>query len=560
MDRSSFGATAEMIGRITDPNQLTAMLRNPQYAGYTNVIIARIQEINHMRQAAQGAAPQPPTVAQQALQNAQQSMQPQQSMARGGVIAFKGGGKVKNLEQYTYQQSEYVPETPHEVTKELRMPPPPVGPALIRDAVRGGTAAPTDYSPYYDASSTADEPVQQKARGGIVAFKDGGKVKRFAKGGQADSSEDPYAGGWKAIGGGAKKLGAAALDIGQLPGVAVRRLYNVGVGLPNALGADLSYVDPGSATPYYDRYVRGAQATQSPTYGVDAMTGAAPYVAPPGAQPAEPVAPAALPPVSQQDLGLPSMGGGISALLASRGGPRPSRKLTDYTGEMEQVLGPNKDLAEARANIAAQKANALNNALMYAGLGMARSASTSPQQGILGNLATGATEGLTSFDQQEQQRQQMLRDLGRQERAERMGILSAGVNERGQDVRADQQMQLQRMGLGLQAQALKAPALLEQAIRQRAVDLANADRAQGIQRPLSDYHLQAWQEYNSQLGVASMRGDVQRAAQRSAYITKMQQMNPSLSAAYLGQQFDAGLAGAGAGVGGSTGQNYGTLE
>lgn len=558
MDRSSYGATAEMIGRITDPAQLTAMMRNPQYAGFTNVIVARLQEINHMRQAAQGAAPQPPTVAQQALQNAQQSMQPQQAMARGGIIAFKGGGKVKNLEQYTYQQSEYVPETPHSVSKELRMPPPPVGPALIRDAVRGGDAPPTAYSPYYDASSAADEPVQQKARGGIVAFKDGGKIKRFAKGGDTDNTRDPYAEGWKSIGGGAKKLGAAALDIGQLPAVALRRAYNVGVGLPNALGADLPYVDPGSATPYYDRYVRGAQAATSPTYGVDAMSGAAPTVLPPGAQPsAAPATPEPLPPVSQQDLGLPSMGGGISSLLASSGGARPDRKLSDYTDEMSQVLGPNKDLAEARANIAAQKANALNNALMYAGLGMARSASTTPQQGILGNLAAGATEGLTSFDKQEQERQQMLRDLGRQERSERMGILSAGVNERGQDVRADRQMQLQRMGLGLQAQALKAPALLEQAIRQRAVDLANADRAQGVQRPLSDYHLQAWQEYNSQLGVAGMRADTQRAAQRAAYITKMQQMNPSLSAQYLGQQFDAGVAGAG---GGATGTNYGSLE
>jgi len=478
MDRSSYGATAEMIGRITDPAQLTAMLRNPQHAGYTNVIIARLQEINHMRQAAQGAAPQPPTIAQQALQNAQQSAQPQ-GMARGGIVAFKDGGRVKRFAD---------------------------GGRMVKNEYDAG------WSDWDQMSAGEKARLLQRAKNPTPA---------------TTGLESLYSSGFGSE--------AATPSLAQQLGP---RLLSTGFAAERAPAMDQPAYDGSQAAPAADTY-SGPDADRSANIAALQQTA--------------PTAPLA--PVSQEDLGLPSMGGGISSLFARSGGPRPSRKLADYTDEMSQVLGPNQDLAEARAGLAAQKQNAINNALMYAGLGMARAAGDRPQTGLLGSLATGATEGLTSYDKQAQERQQMLRDLGRQERAERMGILSAGVSERGQDVRADRQEQLQRMGLGLQAQALKAPALLEQAIRKRAVDLANADRAQGVQRPLSDYHLQAWQEYNSQLGAANVRADTARAAQRAAYITKMQQMNPSLSAQYLGQQFDAGAA-----SGAPTGANYGSLE
>lgn len=106
MDRSSYGSTAELISKITDPNQLQQMLKNPQYAGFTGVIIARLTEINRMHQAQQAQQPPAPTVAQQAL--AGQPPQAQQAMAKGGIVSFKHGGKVRKFDKggslghYTY--------------------------------------------------------------------------------------------------------------------------------------------------------------------------------------------------------------------------------------------------------------------------------------------------------------------------------------------------------------------------------------------------------------------------------------------------------------------------
>lgn len=93
MDRTSYGAIAARIGQLTDVNQLMLMLKNPQYSGYTNIIIARIQEITHMKQAATGATPPQPPVAQQVVQQAAQP-----GMARGGIVAFRHGGKVRKFD------------------------------------------------------------------------------------------------------------------------------------------------------------------------------------------------------------------------------------------------------------------------------------------------------------------------------------------------------------------------------------------------------------------------------------------------------------------------------
>ena len=94
MSRSNFGATADAISQITDPNQLTAMLKNPQYAGFTSVIIARIAEIQRTRQSADAKQPQAPSVAQQVLSGEQ--VQPQ-AMAKGGIVAFRDGGQVRGF-------------------------------------------------------------------------------------------------------------------------------------------------------------------------------------------------------------------------------------------------------------------------------------------------------------------------------------------------------------------------------------------------------------------------------------------------------------------------------
>jgi len=97
MGRTDFGNTASLISQVTDKNQLQHMLQDPRYAGFTSVIIARMTEINHMEQAAAGAQPEAPTVAQQAMSG--QVVPEQQAMARGGIVAFRHGGEVRGFKE-----------------------------------------------------------------------------------------------------------------------------------------------------------------------------------------------------------------------------------------------------------------------------------------------------------------------------------------------------------------------------------------------------------------------------------------------------------------------------
>ena len=95
MNRTSYGSTVGLIDQITDTNQLTQMMRDPRYVGFTDIIIAKIGQISQRRQAAQGQQPPAPTVAQQMLAGA--GPQPQQAMAKGGIVAFKDGGQVRKF-------------------------------------------------------------------------------------------------------------------------------------------------------------------------------------------------------------------------------------------------------------------------------------------------------------------------------------------------------------------------------------------------------------------------------------------------------------------------------
>jgi len=97
MNRSNFGNTAELIARVNDVGQLTNMMRDPRYAGFTSIIIARITEIKHERDAAQAMQPQQPSVAQQALTPAQPAPTPMQGMASGGIVAFRDGGQIRGF-------------------------------------------------------------------------------------------------------------------------------------------------------------------------------------------------------------------------------------------------------------------------------------------------------------------------------------------------------------------------------------------------------------------------------------------------------------------------------
>ena len=346
MDPSNYGRTAQIIGQISDPRQLTQMLRNPQYAGFTNIIVARLTEINRMRQAPAAAAPQPPTVADQAVQG----------MAKGGIVSFRHGGKVKKFAEghvvtggKDISHLSYPYETP-----ENR--PSPWSGESYKDSLWNSTIRPgiTDSG---TPDHTPPAPIDAMAGGDVTP------------------------------------KGVYSPEGGGRPG-----------DIPTAVG---------SFNPQEAAWLRAHGVKNPPVSEVPKEE-----------------------PLRSNDYAYPSTDGGIASLSArSKGSAMPDTSLADYYKQLQGLLGSDTGAGEDRATIAGEKKNALNNAMMYAGLGMARAAGEHPLQGILGNMATGATEGLTSYDQQAVARQKQLRELNKSARSESLDAAKLSVLETGQDKR-----------------------------------------------------------------------------------------------------------------------------
>jgi hypothetical protein len=177
---------------------------------------------------------------------------------------------------------------------------------------------------------------------------------------------------------------------------------------------------------------------------------------------------------------------------------------------------PSGTLAIDRGEIGRQANQAPWMGLMRAGLGMASEAGKHPWEGWMGNMATGAGEGLTDYAKQADAAQAQNLALSQEQRQANKGILGLAVQEHGQDVRAkamaDREDARARMAAGAQNKSFMVN---ENNIRQRATDLGNAD---GWKQPPSAYHLQAAQEYNQYAMSAGAREDVNsHTAEQKAY-------------------------------------------
>lgn len=390
MDPSNYGRTAEVIGQLTDPQQLTQMLRNPQYAGFTNIIVARLTEINRMRQAPAATQQQPPSVADQAVQG----------MSRGGIVAFRHGGKVKKFAEGTeghvvrggkdISHLSYPYETPENQ-------PSPWSGESYKDSLWASTIRPRITDSGFTSSSAA--PIDAMAGGDVVP------------------------------------RGVYSPEGGGRPG-----------DIPTAVG---------NFNPQEAAWLRAHGVKNPPVSEVPEE---------------EPL----------QAYNYPTMGGGIGASIRSRGlASVPDTALADYYKQIQGLIGPDKGAEEDRAELAAQKKNALNNAMMYAGLGMARAGGETPTHGFFGHIATGATEGLISHDKQAAERQAQLRALNKGDRAEKMGIAGLAVNETAQDKRAAaaEAAAYRRTAVGAkpaeiehQATIGRANEIRAEAIRQKRID------------------------------------------------------------------------------------------
>ena len=412
MNQNTFGATAAAISKITDPAQLQGMLRNPSYAGYTGVIIARIQEINRMHQAQQAMQPPAPTVAQQALQG--QPPPSQQAMAKGGIVAFRHGGHVKKF-------------------------------------AKGGALG--QYTSTYfgqDDTQTGHPEMEHKA-----------KPERMAN---PFNMVDPYQ----------AKLDAA---VAAQQALANRQPVAPAVVTPAGSTAPVNVVTP---TPTAQPQDLGP-AINPRDYGVDA----------------------------NGNLML----GGSSRISA--GVPGGIKSIAEYKRELQTGNEDTANLASDRQAILDAQRQNLHMAMIAAGLNMARDASVNPRAGFLGNLAAGGVSGLGYYTQQGDQQAAQLRDLNKIARQENQALNIAAVRERGEDVRAAQNASAQTA----MAKAYANKGFLdEQDIRGYAQYLAGQDRAAGkpVQAP-AYYIMQAKEHAN---GISSgMQIAGANAAARGAIAT-----------------------------------------
>jgi len=526
MDRSNFGSTADIISRITDPNQLQAMLRNPQYAGFTSVIIARLTEINHMRQAAQGAAPQAPTVAQQAAAG---QVPPPQGMARGGIVAFRSGGKVKKLDDYKYKNPEYVPPTPKDIPMDITPQAPVAGPNM------------NDLLQQLNASTPASAPAATGVRG-------------FAVGGDLTSAMKAF-----------KQYNPPEQEDSH-------------IGMEHAPVTTSGWTNPFSLVdPYQEQLDREIAARQA----IAAKT-ATPAVAQPAtadqSAPAVQYDPNYFAGAGSADSDLYSVGVSSGRRGAGYFPATPGIKPTaEYIKAQQDYMGPNTDMAAARQQLAdmiqsrkSQAANSLNMAMIRAGLGMAGAASDNPRAGILGNLATGATQGLGQYtaerdalnkDQAEElQRQVQLGQISRQEAAD---LYRYGAGEHRADVQAAKAVEVAKMqeaaanardtarlaAMNRSAQVMDKNAWLF------AKDAYARDVANNVPpKTRGEYYQLGLGQANQQTGIMGLRQEMGDRATLAKIYSEAEKQQPG-SGARAVQMYQ--MVGSGAPTGG---KNYGALQ
>lgn len=419
MHPSEYGKTAEIIGQLTDPQQLTQMMRNPQYAGFTNIIVARLQEINRMRGAAQGAQPQQPPVAQQAVQG----------MSRGGIVSFRHGGKVQK-----YARG-------HEVVRGIdrgdasqslwNM----IAPSAEQKAHPWGVPS-TAASAVNPAANLSDQEQQDIWSGANHNY-------------PVDKSQYAY--------------GAP----GDVP--TVIHDPNSPFGAGDYAWAKANGINIGEPTP-------------------------------------KPIS--QLPPLAAREI--PQINtGGIGILSNQGGGDYPTTSFQEYADQINAFAGKDENDIKAREELDTQKKRSPWMNVMMGGLTMAEQGASNPRAGILGNFATGAKTGLEGYGKDRDAMATRQDALNKASRAERMGIAGLAVTETGQDKRLQAQLAMQKLQLRIGQKPFQA---LEEKMQRYAIDRANADRDKGIKKPFSDYELDAFHQFSSQIYGADMRSEASQMA------------------------------------------------
>lgn len=374
MDRTGFGSTANIIGQITNPNQLQQMLKNPQYAGFTAVIIARLTELNHLRQAGQGAQPPQPTVAQQAMQGMPE--QPMQGMARGGIIAFKHGGEVKGYakgDQVAFNDDWGIPGTATDQAE---------GTTGLSVSEPKGKGKSRGVRPYFPSGPYAETPIDPD-----LLYVPGSPYTVP----NVPSTQVP-------IGSEPQKLMASAMPPG-IPGVKLM------------------------------------QSVKQPTQDWEGFLGSrVPSETP---NPAVPPPLAAQGPIGAVPSRLPLADGynapGHEGTTHTDVTPR---SISDLMSELRTAAGNNEYSEMLKKRIAQQEGLTGPMGMVRFGLGMADRATTHPQGGLLGAATAGGIGALQGYTTEQESQQKALENLAATQRGEDVGILKTAVGEYGANTRA----------------------------------------------------------------------------------------------------------------------------
>jgi hypothetical protein len=423
------------------------MLRNPQYSGYTNIIIARLNEIKQMQAGAQAQQQQPPTVAQQVAAPQQQPAQQQpapQAMASGGIVAFKHGGKVRKF------------------------------------AEGGGTLG---YTTNTRLAGIAEDDPDLYAVPAVSAHPEMEHPVSRVRSGNPLSMVDPY-----------QQELAAAIEASKRKPTGIKAVAKAG-------DAGKDKTDAPKEKPKTAKEIT-SEIGQFPSYSVSA-----------GVRASNPV-------------------GGVGDEEAAY------RRITALMNGGDDVTKID------RGEIGRQANQAPWMGLMRAGLGMASEAGKHPWEGILGNLATGAGEGLTDYTKQSDAAHAQNLALSQEQRRQNQGIATLAVQERGQDARLARQLAAANMQA---SNALKPGMIPYQMAEAAAKRKYTADAKAGTTggRPYDDYlHDEVVRFVPAMYGsdnTAAARTAAAESVERTKFMTTMMQqgMNSTEAALRWDQQRQA---------------------
>jgi hypothetical protein len=400
--------------------------------------------------------------------------------------------------------------------------------------------------PMGQTAQTTQQPVPQQAMagGGIVAFKHGGEVRGYTKGGVV-SAED-----W-AI---AKTIDPATTDPLATIDEARRTRPQALAEAARVQGDPSNRPRPDASAPSIWHGIAGrpaierADPAQRPEAGIPAAAQmqAQQQSAPAAPGPQYSADPNYVKP-SPYALGL-GAGGGSSVTTKGPGDRSGISSIAQYANDMASAEDgikfndPRSDKARAAVDSDYKQRNW--RALGDAAIALGHDATVHPYYGGRGNILAAIEGANGSYKASDLDQQTRLAALDKAEADKRSGIAKLAVSERGQDVRNNQYLSTIR---AQNSHANMKEMNQEQLIKETAQALYAQDvkAHQGIAgwqpQPPAMYKLAAMShiaQTSSGFQVGAMRDATSQQADRSRWITAAAKNNPTIAEARLAQQYD----------------------